>query len=154
MDEIDFIYDKEKLQECLVKLVGGVVVVKVGVVIEIEMKDKKFCLEDVINVIKVVVEEGIVFGGGIILVYLVLVLEQWVVFSLFGEELIGVNIVVVVFMVLFMCIVENVGVNGVVVVENVKVCVGVEGFNVVFGEYVDMLVVGIVDFVKVICFGL
>lgn len=73
-------------------MVGGVVVIKVGVVIEIEFKDWKLCIEDVLNVIKVVVEEGIVFGGGIILIYLFIKVDEIKV-GLNEEEKIGVNIV-------------------------------------------------------------
>lgn len=73
-------------------MVGGVVVIKVGVVIEIEFKDWKLCIEDVLNVIKVVVEEGIVFGGGIILIYLFNKVDESKV-DLNEEEKIGVNIV-------------------------------------------------------------
>lgn len=71
-----FDYDWEKLQECFVKLLGGVVVLYVGVVIEVEMKEKKDCVDDVLYVICVVVEEGIVVGGGVVLVCVIVVIEN------------------------------------------------------------------------------
>ena len=93
MDETDSTYDKEKLQERLAKLAGGVAVVKVGAATETEMKDKKLRLEDAINATKAAVEEGIVPGGGTTLAHLAPALEQWAASSLSGEELIGANIV-------------------------------------------------------------
>lgn len=93
MSEIDLVYDIEKFFECIVKFFGGVVVIKVGVVIEIEFEDRKLRIEDVKNVIFVVIEEGIVFGGGVVLVYLfVLVLVIKEIIDDF-EEKIGVDIV-------------------------------------------------------------
>merc|ERR1712139_342525 len=77
MDETDSTYDKEKLQERLAKLAGGVAVVKVGAATETEMKDKKLRLEDAINATKAAVEEGIVPGGGSTLAHLSLDLQEW-----------------------------------------------------------------------------
>ena len=154
MDETDSTYDKEKLQERLAKLAGGVAVVKVGAATETEMKDKKLRLEDAINATKAAVEEGIVPGGGTTLAHLAPALEQWASSSLSGEELIGANIVAAALTAPLMRIAENAGANGAVVAENVKARAGAEGFNAASGEYVDMLAAGIVDPAKVTRSGL
>ena len=154
MDETDSTYDKEKLQERLAKLAGGVAVVKVGAATETEMKDKKLRLEDAINATKAAVEEGIVPGGGTTLAHLAPALEQWAASSLSGEELIGANIVAAALTAPLMRIAENAGANGAVVAENVKARAGAEGFNAATGEYVDMLAAGIVDPAKVTRSGL
>ena len=154
MDETDSTYDKEKLQERLAKLAGGVAVVKVGAATETEMKDKKLRLEDAINATKAAVEEGIVPGGGTTLAHLAPALEQWAASSLSGEELIGANIVAAALTAPLMRIAENAGANGAVVAENVKARAGAEGFNAASGEYVDMLSAGIVDPAKVTRSGL
>ena len=154
MDETDSTYDKEKLQERLAKLAGGVAVVKVGAATETEMKDKKLRLEDAINATKAAVEEGIVPGGGTTLAHLAPALEQWAATSLSGEELIGANIVAAALTAPLMRIAENAGANGAVVAENVKSRADSEGFNASSGEYVDMLGAGIVDPAKVTRSGL
>ena len=154
MDETDSTYDKEKLQERLAKLAGGVAVVKVGAATETEMKDKKLRLEDAINATKAAVEEGIVPGGGTTLAHLAPALEQWAASSLSGEELIGANIVAAALTAPLMRIAENAGANGAVVAENVKARAGAEGFNAASGEYVDMRAAGIVDPAKVTRSGL
>ena len=154
MAETDSTYDKEKLQERLAKLAGGVAVVKVGAATETEMKDKKLRLEDAINATKAAVEEGIVPGGGTTLAHLAPALEQWAASSLSGEELIGANIVAAALTAPLMRIAENAGANGAVVAENVKARAGAEGFNAASGEYVDMLAAGIVDPAKVTRSGL
>ena len=154
MDETDSTYDKEKLQERLAKLSGGVAVVKVGAATETEMKDKKLRLEDAINATKAAVEEGIVPGGGTTLAHLAPALEQWASSNLSGEELIGANIVATALTAPLMRIAENAGVNGAVVAENVKAKSFNEGYNAANGEYVDMLAAGIVDPAKVTRSGL
>jgi chaperonin GroEL len=154
MDETESTYDKEKLQERLAKLAGGVAVVKVGAATETEMKDKKLRLEDAINATKAAVEEGIVPGGGTTLAHLAPALEQWASGSLSGEELIGANIVASALTAPLMRIAENAGVNGAVVAENVKAKPFNEGYNAANGEYVDMLAAGIVDPAKVTRSGL
>ena len=154
MDETDSTYDKEKLQERLAKLSGGVAVVKVGAATETEMKDKKLRLEDAINATKAAVEEGIVPGGGTTLAHLAPALEQWAASNLSGEELIGANIVATALTAPLMRIAENAGVNGAVVAENVKAKSFNEGYNAANGEYVDMLAAGIVDPAKVTRSGL
>jgi chaperonin GroEL len=154
MDETESTYDKEKLQERLAKLAGGVAVVKVGAATETEMKDKKLRLEDAINATKAAVEEGIVPGGGTTLAHLAPTLEQWASSSLSGEELIGANIVAAALTAPLMRIAENAGVNGAVVAENVKAKAFNDGYNAANGEYVDMLGAGIVDPAKVTRSGL
>ncbi|MEJ6658027.1 MAG: chaperonin GroEL [Synechococcus sp. ChSW.bin.154] len=154
MDETDSTYDKEKLQERLAKLAGGVAVVKVGAATETEMKDKKLRLEDAINATKAAVEEGIVPGGGTTLAHLAPSLEEWAAANLSGEELIGANIVASALTAPLMRIAENAGVNGAVVAENVKSKSFNEGYNAANGEYVDMLAAGIVDPAKVTRSGL
>ena len=154
MDETDSTYDKEKLQERLAKLAGGVAVVKVGAATETEMKDKKLRLEDAINATKAAVEEGIVPGGGTTLAHMAPALEEWAAANLTGEELIGANIVASALTAPLMRIAENAGVNGAVVAENVKSKTFNEGYNAANGEYVDMLSAGIVDPAKVTRSGL
>jgi len=154
MDETDSTYDKEKLQERLAKLAGGVAVVKVGAATETEMKDKKLRLEDAINATKAAVEEGIVPGGGTTLAHLGAVLTDWSSSNLEGEELIGANIVESALAAPLMRIAENAGVNGAVVAENVKCKPMSDGYNAATGEYVDMLSAGIVDPAKVTRSGL
>ena len=154
MDETDSTYDKEKLQERLAKLAGGVAVVKVGAATETEMKDKKLRLEDAINATKAAVEEGIVPGGGTTLAHLAPSLEEWANANLSGEELIGANIVAAALTAPLMRIAENAGANGAVVAENVKSRPISEGYNAATGDYVDMLAAGIVDPAKVTRSGL
>jgi chaperonin GroEL len=154
MDETDSSYDKEKLQERLAKLSGGVAVVKVGAATETEMKDKKLRLEDAINATKAAVEEGIVPGGGTTLAHLAPALEDWAKANLSGEELIGAHIVASALTAPLMRIAQNAGVNGAVVAENVRNKPFNEGYNAATGEYVDMLAAGIVDPAKVTRSGL
>jgi len=154
MDETDSSYDKEKLQERLAKLAGGVAVIKVGAATETEMKDKKLRLEDAINATKAAVEEGIVPGGGTTLAHLAPILKNWADKSLNGEELIGANIVEAALTAPLMRIAENAGANGAVIAENVKSKPFNDGFNAATGEYVDMSSAGIVDPAKVTRSGL
>ncbi|ABX09486.1 chaperonin GroEL [Prochlorococcus marinus] len=154
MDETDSTYDKEKLQERLAKLAGGVAVVKVGAATETEMKDKKLRLEDAINATKAAVEEGIVPGGGTTLAHLSPELQSWASNNLSGEELIGANIVEAALTAPLMRIAENAGANGAVIAEHVKNKPVNDGYNAASGEYVDMLNAGIVDPAKVTRSGL
>jgi len=154
MDETDSSYDKEKLQERLAKLAGGVAVIKVGAATETEMKDKKLRLEDAINATKAAVEEGIVPGGVTTLAHLSPILKEWADKNLVGEELIGANIVEASLTAPLMRIAENAGSNGAVIAENVKSKPFNDGFNAATGEYVDMSSAGIVDPAKVTRSGL
>ncbi|MFM8545602.1 MAG: chaperonin GroEL [Vulcanococcus sp.] len=154
VDETDSSYDKEKLQERLAKLSGGVAVVKVGAATETEMKDKKLRLEDAINATKAAVEEGIVPGGGTTLAHLAPALEEWASANLSGEELIGAQIVATALTAPLKRIAENAGANGAVIAEPVRSKPFNEGYNAATGEYVDMLAAGIVDPAKVTRSGL
>jgi len=154
VDETTSDYDREKLQERLAKLAGGVAVIKVGAATETEMKDKKLRLEDAINATKAAVEEGIVPGGGTTLAHLSPILKEWADKNLEGEELIGANIVEASLTAPLMRIAENAGSNGAVIAENVKTKPFNDGFNAATGEYVDMSSAGIVDPAKVTRSGL
>ena len=149
MDETDSSYDKEKLQERLAKLAGGVAVIKVGAATETEMKDKKLRLEDAINATKAAVEEGIVPGGGTTLAHLSPELEVWSKANLKDEELIGALIVARSLAAPLKRIAENAGQNGAVIAERVKEKDFNVGFNASTNEFVDMFEAGIVDPAKV-----
>jgi len=149
IDESDSSYDKEKLQERLAKLAGGVAVVKVGAATETEMKDRKLRLEDAINATKAAVEEGIVPGGGTTLAHLSPSLETWASEKLTGEELIGAMIVARSLSSPLKRIAENAGQNGAVIAERVKEKDFNVGFNAAVNEFVDMFDAGIVDPAKV-----
>jgi len=149
MDETESSYDKEKLQERLAKLAGGVAVIKVGAATETEMKDPKLRLEDAINATKAAVEEGIVPGGGTTLAHLTPQLEEWANGSLKGEELTGALIVARALAAPLKRIAENAGLNGAVIAERVKEKPFNVGFNAATNEFVDMFEAGIVDPAKV-----
>jgi chaperonin GroEL len=149
IEETESSYDKEKLQERLAKLSGGVAVVKVGAATETEMKDKKLRLEDAINATKAAVEEGIVPGGGTTLAHLAPELEVWAKSNLKDEELIGALIVVRALPAPLKRIAENAGQNGAVIAERVKEKEFNVGYNAATNEFVDLLAAGIVDPAKV-----
>jgi chaperonin GroEL len=149
MEETDSSYDKEKLQERLAKLAGGVAVIKVGAATETEMKDRKLRLEDAINATKAAVEEGIVPGGGTTLAHLAPQLETWASSNLTGEELIGSQIVARSLTAPLKRIAENSGKNGAVIAEYVKSKDFNVGYNAAIDQYVDMFEAGIVDPAKV-----
>ncbi len=149
IDETESSYDKEKLQERLAKLAGGVAVVKVGAATETEMKDKKLRLEDAINATKAAVEEGIVPGGGTTLVHLMPRLQDWAKGNLAGEEQTGAMIMASALTAPLCRIADNAGINGAVVAENVKGRPFNEGYNAAKDSYEDLLAAGIVDPAKV-----
>ncbi|MEO6862556.1 MAG: chaperonin GroEL [Microcoleus sp.] len=149
MEETESSYDKEKLQERLAKLAGGVAVIKVGAATETEMKDRKLRLEDAINATKAAVEEGIVPGGGTTLAHLTPQLEEWANANLKGEELTGALIVARALAAPLKRIAENAGLNGAVIAERVKEKPFNVGFNAATNEFVDMFEAGIVDPAKV-----
>jgi chaperonin GroEL len=149
MEESDSSYDKEKLQERLAKLSGGVAVVKVGAATETEMKDRKLRLEDAINATKAAVEEGIVPGGGTTLAHLAPQVEEWANANLKSEALTGALIVSRALSAPLKRIAENAGENGAVVAERVKEKDFNVGYNAATGEYVDLFDAGIVDPAKV-----
>ncbi len=149
MDETESSYDKEKLQERLAKLAGGVAVIKVGAATETEMKDRKLRLEDAINSTKAAVEEGIVPGGGTTLAHLGAQLSEWSQTNLAGEELVGAGIVERALTAPLKRIAENSGLNGAVVAERVKEKEFNVGYDAANNDYVDMFDAGIVDPAKV-----
>jgi chaperonin GroEL len=149
MDESDSSYDKEKLQERLAKLAGGVAVIKVGAATETEMKDRKLRLEDAINATKAAVEEGIVPGGGTTLAHLSPELEVWAQANLKDEELTGALIVTRALSAPLKRIAENAGQNGAIIAERVKEKTFNVGYNAATNEFVDMFEAGIVDPAKV-----
>ncbi|OKH36775.1 chaperonin GroL [Calothrix sp. HK-06] len=142
-------YDKEKLQERLAKLSGGVAVVKVGAATETELKDRKLRLEDAINATKAAVEEGIVPGGGTTLAHLSPGLEDWAKSTLTGEELTGALIVSRALSAPLKRIAENAGQNGAVIAERVKEKDFNVGYDATTNEFVDLFEAGIVDPAKV-----
>ncbi|NEP82545.1 MAG: chaperonin GroEL [Okeania sp. SIO3C4] len=149
MDDTDSSYDKEKLQERLAKLAGGVAVIKVGAATETEMKDRKLRLEDAINATKAAVEEGIVPGGGTTLAHLAPDLENWANENLQAEELTGALIVSRALLAPLKRIAENAGQNGAVIGERVKEKDFDTGYNAATNEFVDLFEAGIVDPAKV-----
>jgi chaperonin GroEL len=149
IDESDSSYDKEKLQERLAKLAGGVAVVKVGAATETEMKDRKLRLEDAINATKAAVEEGIVPGGGTTLAHLAPGLDAFAKEKLTGEELLGAQIVSRALASPLKRIAENAGQNGAVIAERLKEKEFDIGFNAAINEFVNMFDAGIVDPAKV-----
>nr|YP_010726317.1 60-kDa chaperonin [Hypnea brasiliensis]WCH55423.1 60-kDa chaperonin [Hypnea brasiliensis]WDY84792.1 60-kDa chaperonin [Hypnea brasiliensis] len=142
-------YEKEKLQERLSKLVGGVAIIKVGAATETEMKDKKLRLEDAINATRAAIEEGIVPGGGSTLVHIAEFLSQWSKKNLSNEELVGASIVEKALVAPLYKIVENAGKNGFVVVEKVKNSDFSIGYNANQDLLLDMYKAGIIDPAKV-----
>ena len=149
MEETESTYDKEKLQERLAKLAGGVAVIKVGAATETEMKDRKLRLEDAINATKAAVEEGIVPGGGTTLAHLAPELVTWANANLKDEELTGALIVTRALTAPLKRIAENAGQNGSIIAERVKEKEFNVGYNAATNEYVDMFAAGIVDPAKV-----
>jgi chaperonin GroEL len=149
MEESESSYDKEKLQERLAKLAGGVAVIKVGAATETEMKDRKLRLEDAINATKAAVEEGIVPGGGTTLAHLAPELVTWANTNLTAEELTGALIVSRALVAPLSRIAQNAGQNGAVISERVKEKPFNIGYNAATNEFVDMIAAGIVDPAKV-----
>ncbi|WP_019541697.1 chaperonin GroEL [Selenomonas bovis] len=139
-------FDKEKLQERLAKLAGGVAVIEIGAATEVEMKDKKYRIEDALNATRAAVEEGIVAGGGTTFIDIQPALDK---IEVEGDEKVGVNIVRRAIEEPVRQIADNAGLEGSVVVENVKKAGTGVGFNALKNEYVDMIGAGIVDPAKV-----
>jgi len=139
-------YDREKLQERLAKLAGGVAVIKVGAATETEMKEKKARFEDAINATKAAIEEGIVPGGGVTLVNAIKALDA---LQVDGDEKIGVHIVRRALEEPLRQIAHNAGAEGSVIVEKVKELPHGQGYNAATGEFVNMIEAGIVDPAKV-----
>ena len=139
-------YDKEKLQERLAKLAGGVAVINVGAATETEMKEKKARVEDALHATRAAVEEGIVPGGGVALIRGQKAIEG---LKLKGDQAIGAEIIRRAVEQPLRTLADNAGVEGSIVVQEVKSRKGAEGYNVATGEYVDLLKAGVVDPTKV-----
>ena len=139
-------FDKEKLQERLAKLAGGVAVIKVGAATEVELKDKKLRIEDALNATRAAVAEGIVAGGGVALLQVQAALNK---IQATGDEKTGVEIVKRAIEEPVRQIAFNAGLEGAVIVDTIKRSDSGIGFNALTEEYVDMIAAGIVDPAKV-----
>jgi chaperonin GroEL len=140
-------YDREKLQERLAKLVGGVAIIKVGAATETEMKEKKARVEDAMHATKAAVEEGIVPGGGVALLRASKALEG---LKLTGDQLVGLNIVKRAIEEPMRHIASNAGAEGSIVVSKVKEMKQDEGFNAATEVYEDLVKAGVIDPAKVV----
>ncbi|HJR44484.1 MAG TPA: chaperonin GroEL [Actinomycetota bacterium] len=146
IERTDSDYDREKLQERLAKLAGGVGVVKVGAATEVELKEKKHRIEDAVQTTKAAVEEGIVAGGGVTLLQAQEGLEK---LELTGDEATGANIVKRALEEPLKVIARNAGLEGGVVAESVRKLGPGEGLNAATGEYGDLFKAGVIDAAKV-----
>ena len=146
IDETTSDYDREKLQERLAKLAGGVAVINVGAATETEMKEKKARVEDALHATRAAVEEGIVPGGGVALIRAQKALDN---LKLTGDEAIGAGIVHRAIEQPLRTLADNAGQEGALIVQEVKKRGGNEGYNVATGEYVDLIKAGVVDPAKV-----
>ncbi len=146
LEETDSEYDREKLQERLAKLAGGVAVIEVGASTETELKEKKYRIEDALNATRAAVEEGIVAGGGTVLINVIPALNQ---LQAEADVKVGINIVRKALEEPLRQIANNAGLEGSVVVERVKGEKPGFGLNAMTEEYVDMIKAGIVDPAKV-----
>ena len=139
-------YDKEKLEERLAKLAGGVAVISVGAATEVEMKERKSRVEDALSATRAAVEEGIVPGGGVALIRAAAALDALV---LDGEEKMGVGIVARALEAPARMIANNSGMEGSLVVQEIRAKKGAWGYNAMTGEYEDLVKAGIIDPAKV-----
>ncbi|RLA90180.1 MAG: chaperonin GroEL [Deltaproteobacteria bacterium] len=151
IDETTSDYDREKLQERLAKLAGGVAVIRVGAATETEMKEKKARVEDALNATKAAVEEGIVPGGGVALIRCIPALEK---LKLEGDEAVGARIVKRALEEPLRMIAENAGKDGSVIVQKVMENKGSFGYDAAKDEFVDLIKAGIIDPTKVVRFAL
>ena len=148
IDNTDSDYDREKLQERLAKLSGGVAVLKVGAATEVELKEKKHRIEDAVSTTKAAIEEGVVPGGGVALLRAQAAVIA-VADSLKGDEATGARLVAKSLEAPLKQIAENAGMEGGVVVEKVKNLSGAEGLNAATGVYEDLVKIGVIDAAKV-----
>jgi chaperonin GroEL len=154
IENTDSDYDREKLQERLAKLSGGVAVLKVGAATEVELKEKKHRIEDAVSTTKAAIEEGVVAGGGVTLLRAQAGVQKTV-DSLSGDEATGARIVLKALEAPLKQIAENAGLEGGVIIEAVRALkTPNEGLNAATGEYVDMVASGIIDAAKVTRSGL
>jgi chaperonin GroEL len=147
IENTDSDWDREKLQERLAKLAGGVCVVKVGAATEVELKEKKHRIEDAVSATRAAIEEGIVAGGGSALIHAVAVLDDNL--GLTGDEAVGVRVVRKSADEPLRWIAENGGYEGYVVTAKVRELGVGHGFNAATGEYGDLVAQGVLDPVKV-----
>ena len=148
IENTDSDYDREKLQERLAKLSGGVAVLKVGAATEVELKEKKHRIEDAVSTTKAAIEEGVVPGGGVALLRAQDAVNK-VAESLKGDEATGARLVAKSLEAPLKQIAENAGMEGGVVVEKVRNMKGSEGLNAATGEYEDLVKLGVIDAAKV-----
>ena len=148
IENTDSDYDREKLQERLAKLTGGVAVLKVGAATEVELKEKKHRIEDAVSTTKAAIEEGVVPGGGVALIRSIDSVEA-VASSLTGDEATGARIVAHSLSAPLRQIAENAGMEGGVVIEKVRSLSGAEGLNAATGDYEDLVELGVIDAAKV-----
>ena len=148
IDNTDSDYDREKLQERLAKLTGGVAVLKVGAATEVELKEKKHRIEDAVSTTKAAIEEGVVPGGGVALLRSQVAVDA-VVASLSGDEATGARLVSRSLEAPLKQIAENAGLEGGVVVAKVRSLSGAEGLNAATGAYEDLIKLGVIDAAKV-----
>jgi chaperonin GroEL len=148
IDNTDSDYDREKLQERLAKLTGGVAVLKVGAATDVELKEKKHRIEDAVSTTKAAIEEGVVAGGGVTLLRAQAAVES-VAVSLPDDEATGARIVGTALAGPIRQIAENAGLDGGVVVNKVQSLSGNEGLNALTGEYEDLVKRGVIDAAKV-----
>jgi len=146
IETTDSDWDREKLQERLAKLAGGVGVIKVGAATEVELKEKKHRIEDAISATRAAVEQGIIAGGGAALLHTEAALDE---LSFTGDEAVGMTIVRRALAEPLRWIANNAGLEGYVVVSKVRGLAGNEGLNAATGDYQDLLKAGVVDPVKV-----
>ena len=142
-------YDREKLQERVAKLAGGVAVIKVGAATEVEMKEKKDLVDDAFHATRAAVEEGIVAGGGVSLIRVADVVKSQSLALANDDQQVGARIALRAMEEPFRQIINNAGVDASVVLEKVRNEAGAFGFNAQTGEYGDMLEMGIIDPAKV-----
>jgi chaperonin GroEL len=148
IENTDSDYDREKLQERLAKLSGGVAVLKVGAATEVELKEKKHRIEDAVSTTKAAIEEGVVPGGGVALLRAqAAVLKR--ADGLLGDEATGARLVAKSLEAPLKQIAENAGLEGGVVVERVRNLTGPEGLNAATGAYEDLVKIGVIDAAKV-----
>jgi chaperonin GroEL len=148
IDNTDSDWDREKLQERLAKLAGGVAVIKVGAATEVELKEKKHRIEDAVSATRAAIEEGVVAGGGTALVRARVAVAE-VVSSLTGDEATGARTVWESLVAPARLIADNAGLEGAVTVQQVEAATGSTGLNAATGEMVDLVKAGIIDPAKV-----
>jgi len=148
IDNTDSDYDREKLQERLAKLSGGVAIIKVGAATEVELKEKKHRIEDAVQTTKAAVEEGVVAGGGVALLRAQAKVEE-LAKTLYGDEATGARLVARSLEEPLKQIALNAGLEGGVIVEKVRSLKGSNGLNAETGEYEDLVKAGVIDAAKV-----